>query len=208
MRFAGVEKSRPFIIRKLADEHFSQLPSAAQQGPVEKRFIEIQQTDRQEGVVVQVSQQLRLTVFIRVQQETLAKHLVKDKFHRPPRGVDTGGIPGNPDRGGQPGKRQTVPRGDNFIIAKRLDPLLPLGKKFFFGIDDQLFDDRRLRAKIFASLLDTQDRVQDFFLLEISRFRDVVNAAKSLAGLIAEHSGYLIGSPDEKFSFFTLAVGV
>ena len=40
-----------------------------------------------------------------MQQETVAKHLVKDKFHRPLRGIHAGRIRGNPDRRRKPGKR-------------------------------------------------------------------------------------------------------
>ena len=50
--------------------------------------------------------------------------------------------------------------------------------------------------------------MQDIFFFEVSLLADVVDAAKNFASLGAKDSIHFIGSPNEKFSFLALAVGI
>ena len=75
----------------------------------------------------------------------------------------------NLDRLGQAGKHQTVPCGDNFLIAKRLDALFSLDEEFSLGVGN-----KRVRShpavptKQLARLLEGKNRMENVFLFEIS----------------------------------------
>ena len=112
------------------------------------------------------------------------------------------------DRRSEPGKRQTVPGSNDLFIAKRFDPLFPLGEKFSFCFGDERFDHRFFFPEIFRRLLDGQDRMQDIFFFEISLVTDIVDAAENFTGLCAEQSANFIGSPNEEFTFLALAIGI
>src|SRR6266511_3178349 len=208
MRGTRVKKPAVFLVPKFTYHDVGQLNRSIKSRSVEDRFIDIEQADRHKGIIIEVSEQFGLAVFVSMQQETVAEHLSEDEFDRSIHRVDTCGRIEGFDRLGESRKRQAVPCGDDFFVTEGFDAFLTLGEKFLLRIGDERVDLRAILAEQLTRLFDRQYRMKNIFLFEISLIADIINAAENLAVLCPDQTADFVGCPNKEFPFYSFAVGI
>ena len=148
------------------------------------------------------------SVFVHMQQVSVAKHFRKYEVDGTVHGFDVSWLRRYLDGLGQSGKHQAVPGKDDLFVPEGFDSFFSNLKQFPLSIGDQAFNSPDLSSKELTCLIKRQDRVENVLFLKIPVFSDIVNAAKNLACFITDNSGNLVGCPDEKFSLFAFAVRV
>ena len=109
---------------------------------------------------------------------------------------------------GKSRNHESVPTGQDFIIAAGFHPLFADGEECVFSAGDQLRCFVHITLKESGQLCHFQRGMEDVLVLEISDIRDIVIATEYLPHIVAQYPHHFVLVPNKELAFHAFRVGI
>ena len=176
----GEVEAAVLAVDEVPEQRIGERRRELQVGAAPAGLQQLDQPIEQEGVVVEVRGEARLTVLVDGEQSTVAQQLLADEIHGARRGVCEVGPAEHASRDRHARDRQAVPRREDFLVASRPDARIALRQQDLarFGQAAQHF--ARIDVELGRDFLLRAIGVQVPLAFEVRRTRPARSAVRKL----------------------------